>query len=313
MVLYITEQEVKGLVDMNDSIEALEKAFGRWSDAASANLPRQRLPLAKRSLNVMAGALPGGDLFGYRGYTSAIRFNLLILMSLKQEAPLAFIECGWLSRTRTGAASGVATRHLARADAKTMALIGTGRISADQIRAVAAVRDLEWVKVFSRDAEKRAWFAGQMAEEFDFPILPAESVEACLEGADIVTTATNAREPVVLGKWLKPGVHVNGAGANDGKRRELDEAAVLKSDIVVVDHLEQAHIEAGLLMDMVRDGKLAWKDVAELGSVVEKAEPKRTGPDQITFFHSLGLAFEDVAFGALIYEKAVAAGIGRTV
>ncbi len=310
-MIYITEQEVKSLVTMDDAITALEGAFGQWSDSSRANLPRGRLPLPKRSLNIMAAALPGSDIFGYRGYTSAIRFNLLVLLSLERGEPLALIECGWLSRTRTGAASGLATKYLAREDAKTMGLIGTGRISADQIRAVAAVRKLEEVRVFSRNAEKREWFAGEMAKEFDFSVIPVESAEDCVADVDIITTATNSREPVLLGEWLKPGVHINGAGANDVKRSELDNQAVLGADMVVVDDLEQAHIEAGVLINLVEQGKLAWSDVIELGDVVSKTKPQRTRPDQITFFHSLGLAFEDVAFGSLIYDKAIHSGVGR--
>ena len=312
-VIYLTEQDVKSLVTMEDSIDALEVAFGQWSDQARANLPRRRLPLPKRSLNIMAAALPGSDIFGYRDYTSAIRFNLLVLLSLKQEAPIALIECGWLSRTRTGAASGLATKYLAREDVKIMGLIGTGRISADQIRAVAAVRKLEELRVFSRNAEKREWFAGEMAKEFDFMVVPVESAEACVAEADIITTATNAKEPVLLGEWLKVGVHINGAGANDGKRRELDEAAVLGADIVVVDDLEQAQIEAGILIDLAEQNKFPWTNVIELGEIVSTTKPKRTSPEQVSFFHSLGLAFEDVAFGSLIYDKAIQAGIGREV
>jgi len=194
-----------------------------------------------------------------------------------------------------------------------MGIIGTGRISADQVRAVAAVRQLDELRVFSRNAEKRDWFAGEMAKEFDFPVISAETVEACVKNADIITTATNSKDPVLLGEWLKPGVHINGAGANDGKRRELDDAAVLKADMVVVDDLEQAHIEAGILMDLAKQDKLPWSNIVELGEIVSNSKPKRTSPEQITFFHSLGLAFEDVAFGSLIYDKAIQTGIGRDV
>ncbi|MGY8992114.1 MAG: ornithine cyclodeaminase family protein, partial [Rhodospirillales bacterium] len=292
-MIYLTEKDVKSLVTMDDSIAALEGAFGQWSDPSRANLPRRRLDLPKKYFNVMAAAIPGSDIFGYRGYTSAIRFNLLVLLSLKREEPIALIECGWLSRTRTGAASGLATKYLAREDANIMGIIGTGRISADQVRAVAAVRQLDELRVFSRNAEKRDWFAGEMAKEFDFPVISAETVEACVKNADIITTATNSKDPVLLGEWLKPGVHINGAGANDGKRRELDDAAVLKADMVVVDDLEQAHIEAGILMDLAKQDKLPWSNIVELGEIVSNSKPKRTSPEQITFFHSLGLAFED--------------------
>lgn len=312
-MIYITEQEVKSLVTMEDSIASLEDAFGHWDDASRANLPRRRLDLPIKYFNVMAAAIPGSDIFGYRGYTSAIGFNLLVLLSLKRKEPIALIECSWLSRTRTGAASGLATKYLARDDAKIMGIIGTGKISPDQIRAVAAVRQLAELRVFSRDAEKRTKFAEDMAKEFDFPVIAVESAEACVDGADIITTATNSKEPVLRGEWLKPGVHINGAGANDGKRRELDEAAVMGADIVVVDDLEQAQIEAGILIDLSRDKKKPWSDIIELGNIVSGNTPKRTTPDQITFFHSLGLAFEDVAFGSLIYDKAINAGVGRPV
>lgn len=261
----------------------------------------------------MAAAVTGSDIFGYRAYTSAIRFNLLVLLSLKEQQPIAMIECGWLSRTRTGAASGVATKYLAREDAKSLAIIGSGRISADQIRAVAAVRQLEWIKVFSRNAEKRQLFADQMAEELGISVTAADSAESCVADADIITTSTNAREPVLVGDWLKPGMHVNGVGANDGKRCELDESAVLAADIIAVDQLEQAYIEAGILMELENKGKIAWSGVTELGHIVENPGLRRAGEGQITFFHSLGLAFEDVAFGRLIYDKAKSAGIGRQV
>ena len=312
-MIYLTEEDVKSLVAMDDSIAALEGAFGQWNDPSRANLPRRRLDLPKKYFNVMAAAIPGSDIFGYRGYTSAIRFNLLVLLSLKREEPIALIECGWLSRTRTGAASGLATKYLARDDAKIMGLIGTGRISADQVRAVAAVRKLEELRVYSRDAEKRDWFAGEMAKEFDFSVISAETAEACVDNADIITTATNSKEPVLMGDWLKPGAHVNGAGANDGKRREIDEPALFKSDIVVVDDLEQAEIEAGILIDTINQNQFSWDKVVELGDIVSGTKPKRTSPEQITFFHSLGLAFEDVAFGSLIYDKAIQTGIGREV
>ncbi len=312
-MLYITEQEVKSLVTMNDALDALDDAFGKWSDVSTANLPRRRLPLAVRSLNVMAAAVPGSDIFGYRAYTSAIRFNLLVLLSLKEERPLALIECGWLSRTRTGAASGIATKYLARKDAKVFSIIGTGRISADQVRAVAAVRDLELIKIFSRNEEKRQRFADQIAEELGIAVEVSQSAQSCVTDADVVTTSTNASEPVFLGEWLQPGMHVNGVGANDGKRCEVDDATVLASDIVAVDQIEQAHIEAGVLIKLVEEGKFFWTGVTELGSIVENPNLQRSGDDQITFFHSLGLAFEDVAFGRLIYDKAVTAGIGRDI
>src|SRR5690606_19548318 len=143
-----------------------------------------------------------------------IGYNALILLSLEQKAPVAMIDLNWASTTRTGAASGVATRRMARADARTLGVIGTGRQSPDQIRAIALVRKLDRIVVFSRDEAKRQAFADKMQAELGIETVGAPSAQACLEGADIVVTATNATAPVLDGAWLKPGMHVNAIGAN---------------------------------------------------------------------------------------------------
>lgn len=310
-MIYISTDEVKRLVTIQDAIDSLEASFAKWSDKATANLPRRRLRVDNAGLNVMAGAIPGADYFGYRAYLPKIGFNTLILLSLKEKAPVAMIDLNWASTTRTGAATGVATRHMARKDAKTLAVIGTGRQSPDQIRAIALVRKLDRIAVFSRDAAKRDAFAKKMQEELGVTTVGAPSAEACIDGADIVVTSTNSTVPVLKGAWLKPGMHVNGIGANGLERIELDDDCVLRADQIVTDQVEQAKIEAAALVRAASVGKLDWGKVVELGEIVEGTVPTRTSPDQITLFHSLGIAFEDVAFGAMIYERAKTAGAGK--
>ena len=310
-MIYISTDEVKRLVTIQDAIDSLEASFAHWSDASTANLPRRRLRLPQAGLNVMAGAIPGADYFGYRAYLPRIGYNTLILLSLKEKAPVAMIDLNWASTTRTGAATGVATRRMARADAKILAVIGTGRQSPDQIRAIALVRKLDRIVVFSRDAAKRDSFAKKIQDELGITTVGAASVEACVDGADIVVTATNATAPVLKGAWLKPGMHVNGIGANGLDRIELDEDCVLRADQIVTDQVEQAKIEASALVNLADKGKLDWSKVVELGEIVEGTVATRTSPSQITLFHSLGIAFEDVAFGAMIYERAKAAGLGQ--
>ncbi|MCD6074842.1 MAG: ornithine cyclodeaminase [Rhodospirillales bacterium] len=309
-MIYISTDEVKRLVTIQDAIDSLEASFAHWSDTATANLPRRRLKVDNAGLNVMAGAIPGSDYFGYRAYLPKIGYNTLILLSLKEKAPVAMIDLNWASTTRTGAATGVATRYMARADAKHLAVIGTGRQSPDQIRAVALVRKLERITVFSRDAAKRDVFAKKIGDELGVTTVGAASAEACVEGADIVVAATNSTVPVLKGAWLKPGMHVNGIGANGLERIELDDECVLRADQIVTDQVEQAKIEAAALVRLAAVGKLDWSKVVELGEIVEGTVPTRTSPDQITLFHSLGIAFEDVAFGAMIYERAKKAGLG---
>ena len=310
-MIYISTDEVKRLVTIQDAIDSLETSFAHWSDKATANLPRRRLRVDNAGLNVMAGAIPGSDYFGYRAYLPKIGYNALILLSLKDKAPVAMIDLNWASTTRTGAATGVATRKMARADAKVLAVIGTGRQSPDQIRAVALVRKLDRIVVFSRDAAKRDAFAKKIQDELGIATVGAASAEACVEGADIIVTATNATAPVLKGAWLKPGMHVNGIGANGLDRIELDEDCVLRADQIVTDQVEQAKIEASALVNLADKGKLDWSKVVELGEIVEGTVATRTSPTQITLFHSLGIAFEDVAFGAMIYERAKAAGLGQ--
>jgi ornithine cyclodeaminase len=141
----------------------------------------------------------------------------------------------------------------------------------------------------------------------------AESAQACVEGAEVVTITTNSSEPLLFGDWLAPGTHVNAVGANQANRREIDDAVVLRADNVITDQLIQAQLEARALIELVEGGKMEWDQIGELGAVVEGNWPGRTGADQITLFYSLGLAFEDVAFGKLILEKALAEGVGHEI
>ena len=309
MTLFLRQKDFIPLVSMADCIDALDDAFGRWSEPGNSVLPRSRIPAGDNLAHFMAAALPGG-IFGYRCAYYAGRYNWLVLAQTGDPDPLAIMECGWLANVRTGGASGIATKYLAREDAKIHAVIGSGRQAASQVRAVSAVRPIEELRVYNRTEESREKFAAAMAEELDILVIAADSGEACVKGADIISTITNAAEPVLEGAWLSAGVHINGAGANAAQRRELDDAAVLAADLYVTDSVEQAQIEAGAFIDLVAAGKFSWDDVVELGAVVEGAAPRRTSDDQITFFHSLGLTFEDVVFAKLIYDRAIAAGIG---
>jgi alanine dehydrogenase len=309
MALYITNAEVRELVGIDDALNALEGAFAHWGAEGTANVPRQRMPLPVRSMNLMAASLPAESVFGHKAYFRGCQ--LFTLFSIEEQRLLAVIEAGVLGGLRTGAATGIAARRLARKDSKTVGLIGAGRQGRTQLMAVCATHPVEMVRVFSRTAETRDAFAAEMAKELGIEVTAAPDAESCVRGADIAIAMTTASEPVILGDWVTPGMFVAGTGANAYARRELDEATVLKADIVATDQRDQAKIEARELMDLTAAGKLAWDDVVELGDIVTDRAPGRTGDDQITVFKSLGLALEDVAFGKVIYERAVAAGIGE--
>ena len=308
MALYLTEEDVEALVGVEDAIASLDAAFARWGQDGTINLPRQRLPLPRRSLNLMAASYPAEGVFGHKAYFGGCYY--FTLYSIAERRMLALIEASALGAIRTGAASGVATRLMARDNARTVALIGAGKQGTTQLQAICAVRKIERARVFSRTAETREAFARAMSKTLGIAVEPAADAESCVRGADIVITATNSATPVVLGDWLSPGCHVNVVGANAATRREVDGAAVQRAALVAVDDRAQARIEASELIDLAASGRLDWNNVAELGDIVRGTVPVRRSVGDITLFKSLGIALEDVAFGNMIYRRALERGHG---
>ena len=165
------------------------------------------------------------------------------------------------------------------------------------------MRSLAGVAVYSRSAAKRERFAARMSAKLDLEVRAASSAEEALDGADIVTTVTNSREPVFRGDALAPGTHVNAAGSNHAKRRELDAAAVSRCDIVAVDSIEQARMEAGDLIQADAEGNFDWSRAVELSAVIAGSKSGRSAPQQITLFESQGLAVEDIAVANYVYRQ----------
>jgi ornithine cyclodeaminase/alanine dehydrogenase-like protein (mu-crystallin family) len=225
----------------------------------------------------------------------------------------ALIEADALGQIRTGAASGVATKYLANANARTAAIIGTGYQARTQLEAVAAVRRLERVRAFGRDPERRGQFCREMSARIGVPVEAANSGEEAVRGAEIVITATSATKVVLEGAWLVPGMHINAMGANWPQKRELDTAAVARADKIVVDSVEQAKMEAGDLIQAFGEDQSRWSTVQELSQIVAGKESGRTAAGQITLFKSNGIATWDLAAAVRVYELAVARGMGQSV
>lgn len=310
MPIFLSEQEVTELLTMEDTLAAVESAFKLHATGDATNESRRRVRAQGSVLMTMSGALSNfGEykgLFGLKSYTVArgqARFYVNLFDAMTGEL-LAFIEADKLGQMRTGAASGVATKYLAREDARTVGIYGTGWQAQSQLAAVCAVRRIEEVKVFSRKPENREQFCQQMASELKLAnIHPVESSEAAAD-ADILITITSSREPVVEGKWLKPGTHINAAGGNSILRREVDDEAVKRASFLAVDSLDQAKMESGEFVTAVEKGLLTWERVKELRHVVNGQMPGRENNEQITLFKSLGIAIEDVATAAVVYRKA---------
>jgi alanine dehydrogenase len=312
--IYLTEADVGRLVTVKDAIAALEELFAGWGQPGTANLPRQRAQLPGGAFNLMGAAYGGKGVHGLKAYTGIKggQFHTLLYSSLDGRLK-AMIEADLLGQMRTGAASGLATRLLAKPDARTLGVIGAGRQSRTQVLAVCAARPIRRVNVFARTPERREAYARALERELGLEVLPALSGEACVAEADVVVTITNAAEPVCRAGWLAPGAHVNAAGANSADRRELDGETVLRAAVKVTDHVEQAKVEAAEFRDLVAAGKLAWSDIRELGELATGKTAGRTSPADLTLFKSLGIALEDVAFAELVYERALAAGAGKPI
>jgi ornithine cyclodeaminase/alanine dehydrogenase-like protein (mu-crystallin family) len=316
MTLLLSEHDVRDLLTMPVAIAAVEEVMRRQAAGQAIVHPRHRLELPDKGfLHYMAGADVAAGLVGMKLYTSvrgALRFLVPLYKSDTGEL-LALIEADHLGLMRTGAASGVASRYMARKDARTMGVIGTGHQAAGQVEGVAAVRKLTRVRVYGRDAERRTGFAVEMSKRIGVPVEVAASAEEAVRGADIVVTATTAHRAVVEGAWLAPGTHINAIGANFPQKRELDDAAVGCAKRIVVDCVEQAKMEAGDLIQAFANDASRWNSVHELAEIISCKYPGRESAEDITLFKSSGIAIWDVAVAARVVELALARGMGKEI
>ena len=315
MALLLREADVERLLTMPMTLELVERVHREYSTGQAIDVPRERTRLPKAALHILQGAVPSAGVFGYKAYTSSregIRF-LVYVFSAERGNLEAIVEANRLGMTRTGAAGGVAAKWLAREDAKVAGIFGAGWQAQGQLEALAQVRKLERVKVFSRTAEKLARFCAKMRERLSLEVVPAASPRDAVEGSDIVVTITTSATPVFDGEWLAPGTHVNAAGSNSLLRQEIDETTVRRAQPVVVDSRPSALKEAGDLLPALEKGRLHAGALTELGEVIAGLRPGRTGRDQITLFESQGMAIQDLIIAAELLRKARAEGAGTEV
>jgi alanine dehydrogenase len=316
MTLLLSEKDVLATLDMATALEAVEASLLHQGEGQALPQPRRRLAMADRVLlNYMAG---GDNVSGWMGaklYSIARgRAAFVVLLYSTATGELAaIIEADQLGRLRTGAATGIATKYMARADAATAAMVGTGGQARTQIEAVSHVRRLKSVRAFGRDPARRAEFCREMSAKLGVPFTATTSAEEAVRDVDIVITMTNSATPVVSGAWLAPGTHVNAAGSNWAQKRELDEAAVMRASIVAADSIEQAKIESGDLIQAFAADPSRWSKVIELGEIVAGKRPGRVSAEDITLFKSNGIATWDIAVAARVLERAQQQGLGRQV
>jgi alanine dehydrogenase len=316
MALFISEKDVDSLVSISDAIQAIAEIFRLSGEGKVINPPRQCVYLPTGTLRITSAIVPPLTRMAVK-ISSTLIFKsnsgrLLILSDAESGRILAFIEVFQLGALRTGAASGVATRLLARPDSKTVGLFGSGRQARTQLLAVASVRKIEQVFVLSPNRNHVETFCTEMEKKIDCAVTPADSAEE-LSNSDIIISATTSKEPVIFGRWLQDGTHINAIGSNALDRRELDDEAVKRCALIAVDNRDQAKQESAELVRAVAAGTLEWEQVLEIGEIAVGRVSGRRDEKSITLFKSLGVAMEDVALASKVYELAMKNGIGLEV
>ncbi len=312
MAIFLRESDVEKLANLNMAIEAIEEAFRLQGEQSVHNAPRRRCPLDHGMLHVMSASMPTLGYAGLKSYVSVSGETRFAVLLYRDNGNLvAVIEAGRLGQMRTGAATSVATKHMARKESSRLGIFGTGYQARSQAQAICAVRPIKTIFAYSRNPENREKFCGEMTEILGIDVCAASTPEEAAGGMDIIVTATTSKEPVFKGEWVAKGTHINAIGANIISKQEIDVGIVGRSACVVVDSFEQAMLESGDLARAAETEDFYWEDARELGLVVIGEFPGREDDSEITLFESQGIALEDIALAARIYEQALKTSAGE--
>lgn len=310
--LWLDERDVVSLLDMGEAIGALEEGLRAEARGEASNMTKTHVAWGGATLHAIGAAFPAEGLAGTKtwAHTEGGAVPLLVLYDAKDGTLRAVIEAFALGQLRTGAASGVATRLLAAPGADELAIVGAGKQALPQVAAVAAVRPLRRVRIFSRDAGRCAAFARRVQDELGLEAVCADSVAEAVRDAKVVTTATRAKEPFLTGAMLARGAHVNAIGAIVPSGAELQGDVLERCGAIVVDTLQQAQKLSRELIDHVDSGRGSWEGVHTLASLLAAGLPRPETAD-LTLFKSLGMGISDLALGIELVKRADARGLGR--
>ena len=323
MPLLLTRKDVEQVLTMKDAIAAVEEGFRQLALGNVIMPQRTVIRISEHhgihlGMPAYVGGADGGALAlkvvtvypeNPQKFGLPTTIGTLLLNDPRTGALVAIMDAGFLTAMRTGAVSGVATRYLAREDARTVGIFGAGVQARAQLMAMCEVRPIERALVCDPVPEGRDRFAAEMSEQLSIPVEPTDDPRACVDN-DIVVAASSSSEPVFEGGWLAPGAHINGIGSHAPNTRELDTVAVRRSK-VVPDLIDACLVEAGDLILPIEEGAITQDHIhASLGEVVAGLKPGRESDDEITLFKSVGLAVQDAATAAQVYDLARAAGVG---
>ncbi|QDT50922.1 L-lysine cyclodeaminase [Symmachiella dynata] len=312
--LFITEDEVRDLLDMETAIEVVEQAFVALAEGTAENVPRARAfapgPFFLHTMSATADYL---GVSGWKNYSSRpghVEF-LVGLYSIETGKLIALIEADYLGQLRTGAASGVATDYMARPDSKVVGVFGTGKQARTQLKAVCETRKIDYVEVYSRNDENRRRFADEMSELCNTEVEPVHAPDTAATEKDIVITATSSSAPVFDGRVLDEGTHLNVVGSNFLQKAEIDVTTVRRADVIACDSIAQCQLEAGDFSAALTEHAIDWPLMHELSAIVTGRNTGRPQKDSVTLFKSTGLAIEDVALAAKLVDLATKERIGK--
>jgi len=322
--IILNQQEVRQLLPMAACMDLMEQALAGLGRGEGVNPLRTAmfLPDGSGLLGTMPGYLAEPRALGIKivavmpanhGTELDTHQGLVALFDPDRGTPLAIMDASEVTAIRTAAASGMATRLLARPEASDLAILGSGVQARTHLEAMCVARDLTRVRVYSPTLSHREAFAERESERRGISIECCASAQEAVEGADLICTTTSASDPVLFGDWLEPGMHINAVGSSHRGARELDSLAVQRSRLFI-DRRESTLNESGDFLDAVKEGLVDESHiVAELGEILLGQAQGREGPDEITLFKSLGLAVEDVAAATYIHARAQAEGVGVQV
>jgi len=336
MVLVLKNEQMENLLPMAEEIDAIEQAFRELGQGKAMTTPRARLRTPWKEeggqyyFNNIMGLVPGIKSMALRidsSFSKEVQvagakrrvypgdyIGLVMLLDMDTCEILAMMDDHHISTLRVGATSAVASKYLARKDAKVMGLLGSGEQARTQVTAHLAVRPLNKIKVYSPTKENREKFAGEMSKETNIEVVPVASAEEAVRQSDIVNAATNTVDPVVLGRWLEPGMHVTSLVGGDGylPRRELDDEAVKRANLIVVGYKPQIFLDKQAeFYDRIERGIVKAEDLHELGELLNGKCRGRKDDDEITLFkNNTGMGIQFAATARKMYDKAKEKGIG---
>ena len=311
--IYINEQTASSLLTMDDALKLVEESFTTYAQGKSFNMTRQRMRIRKGALHMLPGAVPYKNVIGYKAYTS-FRAGLIFKVHLydaENGNPLAIIDANEIGRLRTGAASGVASKYMAKENSQTAFIFGGGFQAEAQLEAVSKTTNIKKAYVFTRTYENAQNFALKMSKSLGIEVIPTQNIAEDLVKSDIIITITTSTKPLFDHTMLNPnGVHINGAGSNALIRAEVPEKTIEAAEVLAVDNKEVAAIECGDILPSLEKGRLHWNNILELGEITAGYRKGRLTDNGITIFQSQGMGLQDIICAEYIYRKAISHNLG---